>query len=169
MTASDLGLFVLRVVVGLIFAAHGAQKAFGWWSGPGPQRWRDAIGRMRFQPVGLWAPLSMGVELVAGVLVALGFLTSLAAAVLIGQAIVIIVVAHWRNGFWDTNHGYEFPLVLAAALVALALIGPGPASIDGLAGIVFTDAIRFALVLLGIAGGVGAIVFGRAAEEAAVR
>ena len=76
----DAGIAALRITIGLIFAAHGAQKAFGWWKGPGYAAWTGAIGKMGFRPVALWAFISVAAELGAGLLLALGLLTPLAAA-----------------------------------------------------------------------------------------
>src|SRR5690242_20930358 len=89
--ASDLGLLVLRLVVGLTFAAHGAQKAFGWWHGPGWIGWQNAIGRMGFRPISLFAVLSIAAELVGGLGVAFGIVTPFAAAILVAQSVVIVV------------------------------------------------------------------------------
>ena len=58
MDSADIGLAFLRIVIGLTMAAHGAQKAFGWWSGPGPDGWRRAVASMGFRPSGLWAAIS---------------------------------------------------------------------------------------------------------------
>src|SRR3990170_798163 len=81
----DAGIAALRITIGLIFAAHGAQKAFGWWKGPGYAGWTGAIGTMGFRPVALWAFISAAAELGAGPLLALGLLTPLAAAGLVGR------------------------------------------------------------------------------------
>lgn len=79
----DAGLLVLRVVIGLTFAAHGAQKAFGWWCGRGWDRWRGAMFAMGFHPAPLFAVISIGAEIVGGLRLALGLLTQLAAAILV--------------------------------------------------------------------------------------
>jgi len=151
--ASDLGLLLLRIVVGLTFAAHGAQKAFGWWHGPGWIGWQNAIGRMGFRPIGLFAVLSIGAELGGGVFLALGALTPLASALLVAQSVVIIVKVHAPSGFWNKASGIEFPLTLGAAALALGLIGPGAVSFDAVEGFAVTDAVRIVLAIAGIVCG----------------
>jgi putative oxidoreductase len=152
--SDDLGLLVLRLVVGLTFAAHGAQKAFGWWGGPGWAGWQNAIGRMGFRPVELFAILSTGAELVGGVLLAIGFLTPLAAAVLTAQSVVIILKVHAPNGFWNKANGLEFPLALGVGAIVLGLTGPGVVSLDAVTGLSPSDAVRIAFVIAGLAAGV---------------
>ena len=152
--APDLGLLVLRLVVGLTFAAHGAQKAFGWWNGPGWAGWQNAIGRMGFRPIGLFTTLSVGAELVGGALLALGFLTPVAAGILGAQSVVIILKVHASSGFWNKNSGFEFPLVLGLGAVAIGLTGPGALSLDLVSGFDPTDSVRVALVIAGLAAGV---------------
>ena len=156
----DVGLLVLRVVVGGTLAAHGAQKAFGWWGGPGPSGWTATIARMGFRPAPLFAGLSIAAEL-AGVLLAIGFLTPLVGLVLIGQVVVIIGKAHFKNGFWNANKGYEFALSLLAAVVAVLLAGPGAISLDGLIGLALAPDLRVALLVIGFAGGFGTLALQR--------
>jgi putative oxidoreductase len=151
--ASDLGLLLLRAVVGLTFAAHGAQKAFGWWHGPGWIGWQNAIGRMGFRPIPLFAALSIGAELGGGLFLALGALTPLAAALLVAQSVVIIVKVHAPSGFWNKSSGIEFPLALGAAALAVGLIGPGGVSFDAAEGFAVTDAVRIVLAIAGIVCG----------------
>ena len=153
MAASDLGLFLLRVVVGLVFAAHGAQKAFGWWSGPGFGGWRGAMEKMGFWPNGFWAVVSVAAELGAGVLLVLGFLTPLAVAALVAQSVVIILHAHLPKGFWNRVGGIEFPLTLAAGVVAIAGTGPGKLSLDAALSLTYPSVDRAGLLLIGILGG----------------
>ncbi len=126
----DVGLLILRVVVGLIFAAHGAQKAFGWWNGPGYSGWHGAMDRMGLRPAPLWAFISMVAELGGGIALALGFLTPFAAAALVAQGVVIILRAHWAAGFWNANHGFEFPLSLLGGTTAILFAGPGAWALD---------------------------------------
>lgn len=155
MTVSDLALLILRIGIGLTFAAHGVQKAFGWWNGPGPAGWSGAMSKMGFAPVGLFAVLSTANELIGGPLLALGLLTPLVAAVLIAQSIVIIAAVHWRNGFFAANGGIEFPLALGIGATAVCLSGPGGYSLDAAVGIALTDGARILLTVLGM--GVGLV------------
>lgn len=161
MQTADLGLLILRLVVGLTFAGHGAQKAFGWWNGPGFAGWQGAISQMGFRPVALWTVVSTGAELVGGLALAIGFLTPLAAAVLIGHAFVIIVKAHLPKGFWNGNGGFEFPLSLVAGVLAIGLIGAGSVSIDSALGLAFSDSLRIGLLLIGALGGFAALAASR--------
>jgi putative oxidoreductase len=161
--SADIGLAFLRIVVGLTMAAHGAQKAFGWWAGPGPAGWRGIMNSLGFRPSRLWATVSTGAELGGGLLLALGLLTPFAAAVLVGQSIVIIGHVHAPKGFWNTNSGYEFPLALAAGAVAVALAGPGAISLDNELGLRFDGVVRVALVALGAIGGLIALLVPRVA------
>jgi putative oxidoreductase len=153
MNATDLGVLILRLVIGLTFAAHGAQKAFGWWGGSGFAGWQAVMERLRFRPAVLFAAISMAAELVGGLLLAVGLLTPLATMVIIGQFVIIIVKSHRPRGFWNRDNGYEFPLALAAGVVAIALIGPGAASIDSVVGLTVSDTLRIVLIAVGLIGG----------------
>jgi putative oxidoreductase len=153
MTTFDLALLILRLAVGLTFAAHGAQKAFGWWSGPGPAKWAKAVHSMTFHPPMLFAAASIGAELGGGIALALGFMTPVAAAILIAQAIVISVQVHLAHGFFSTNGGLEFPFVLGCAAMAVGLLSAGAVSLDALVAVTFEPGIRLLLALLGVGGG----------------
>jgi putative oxidoreductase len=135
MSVTDLCLLALRLVVGLTFAAHGAQKAFGWWSGPGPDRWRGAVEAMGFAPSGFFGRVSTAIELVGGSLLALGLLTPLAVIALIAQVVVIIARAHWPRGFFNSVGGYEYPLLLGVVVAVVGLLGPGLVSLDEVLGV----------------------------------
>ena len=161
MTASDLGLLVLRLVVGLTFAAHGAQKAFGWWSGPGFAGWRAGVERMGLRPPGFWAVISVAAELVGGVLLAVGLLTPLATAALVAQSVVIIGLVHLPKGFWMRNGGIEFAMSLAAGVVALVGTGPGSASLDAALGASYSGTVRVAVLAVGVVGGLIALAIPR--------
>lgn len=154
MNGTDLALLLLRFAVGLTFAAHGAQKAFGWWKGPGWAGWMGAVARMGFRPPRFWAAVSTGAELAAGLLLAIGLLTPLAAMALVGQSVVIILKVHWPKGFWNRDGGYEYPLSLAAGATAVGLAGPGAVSLDQANGFVSAEEVRILLVAVGLVGGV---------------
>lgn len=128
--AIDIGLLILRLVVGLSFMAHGAQKLFGWFGGYGPKGtggWMESVG---IKPGVAIAVLSGLMELVGGLLLAAGFLTVLGAALITLTMLGAIVKVHGRNGYWSTANGYEYNLLLIAVAVALALTGAGAYSLD---------------------------------------
>src|SRR2546427_1350762 len=126
----DIGLLVLRLVVGLTLTAHGSQKLFGWFGGGGLDGTAGALEQLGFRPGKPHALVTGLAEVGGGVGLALGLLTPLAAAAIIGAMIGAVVSAHWSKGFFGMNGGYEYPLVIAAAGVALAFTGPGRFSLD---------------------------------------
>jgi putative oxidoreductase len=123
------GLLLLRVVIGLIFFAHGAQKLFGWWGGGGLAGTRGWLGSMGFRLPGVLA-LLVAVSETSGLLLALGLLTPLAALLVTSSMVVAILSVHWKNGFWAGNQGYEYNLALLAGAITLAATGPGRFSLD---------------------------------------
>lgn len=127
-----LGLLVLRLALGLIVAAHGAQKVFGWWGGTGMAGWTAGMTRMRIRPAVPWAWISALSELLGGLAVALGLLFPVGSFAIVAAMAVAIALVHWPNGFWNGKRGYEFNLALVGPAVALALTGPGTYSVDEL-------------------------------------
>jgi putative oxidoreductase len=123
------GLLLLRVAIGGTMAAHGAQKLFGWFGGPGLAGVRGWLGSMGFRMAALMALLVTVAE-TSGVLFALGVLTPFVAAVIATGLVVAIGSVHWKNGFFNGNGGIEFPLALATVAVAVAATGPGRFSVD---------------------------------------
>jgi putative oxidoreductase len=133
----DVGLLVLRLVLGVIFIGHGAQKLFGSFGGPrisGFAKMLEQLGVKHAKPMAILAGLA---EFVGGILVILGFLTPLAALVLIGVMIVAVLTVHLKNGFFNTNGGYEFNLALAGMALTLLIIGAGAYSLDSVLGILW--------------------------------
>jgi putative oxidoreductase len=126
------GLLVLRLVLGLTMAAHGAQKLFGWFGGPGLAGFGERLDQLGVRPGRRWAIVAAVVEFGGGLLVAAGLVTPVAAVFLAGDLLVAILTTHLTRGFWDRDGGYEFPLSLLGGLVALSLVGPGAASLDAL-------------------------------------
>jgi putative oxidoreductase len=161
MTPGDLGLLVLRIVIGLTFAGHGAQKAFGWWSGPGFAGWRAGIERMGLRPAAFWALVSTAAELGGGVLLAVGLLTPLASAALIALSVVTIGLVHLPKGFWNRNSGVEFPLSLAAGVMALAGTGSGSVSLDAALGLSYPAEVRGLLIAIGVLGALVGLAISR--------
>jgi putative oxidoreductase len=130
-----LGLLILRLVVGLIVAGHGAQKLFGWWGGPGMTGWTNAMVRMRIRPAVPWAWMSALAELGGGLLVAAGLLNPLGSFALAGSMLVAMILVHWPKGFWVGKGGYEYNLMILGAAAAVAIAGPGTYSLDSALGI----------------------------------
>ena len=157
MDTLDAALFILRLGVGLVFAAHGAQKIFGWWGGPGIRGWRGAMERMGYRPVTLFAAVSSLTELGGGMLLTLGLFTPVAGAALVAQSVAIIGQAHWQNGFFNSKGGFEFPLVLGAGAATLALLEAGGWSLDAAIGFELDASLRVGLIVAGIVAGLVAL------------
>lgn len=126
----SVGLLILRLVVGGLIFGHGAQKLFGWFGGHGPDGTGGFFHSIGFRPGRPMAQLAGLTEIAAGASLVFGFLTPLGAAMLIGMMITAGLAVHWPNGLWNTEGGYELPLVNAAAGVCLAFTGAGRLSID---------------------------------------
>jgi putative oxidoreductase len=123
------GILLLRVVVGLTLAAHGAQKLFGWFGGHGLEGTAGFFGQIGFRSAAAMAFLAALAE-TSGVLFALGLLTPLAALGMTVAMLVAIGSVHWSKGFWAMSGGFEYNLVLATVAVAVATTGPGRFSLD---------------------------------------
>jgi putative oxidoreductase len=124
------GSLALRIPVGTILAAHGAQKLFGWFGGYGLEgtgQWMASIG---LAPGFLMALLAGSAEFFGGLALIFGFLTRPAAALSAFTMVVAIFSVHIGNGLFMSNNGYEFALSLLAATVALTIQGGGALSID---------------------------------------
>ncbi|HET8801506.1 MAG TPA: DoxX family protein [Marinobacter sp.] len=122
----------LRIPVGIIFMAHGAQKLFGWFGGYGLEgtgQWMDSIG---LSPGYLMALLAGGAEFFGGLALIIGLLVRPASAVLAVAMLVAIFSVHIGNGLFMSNNGYEFGLALLAVSVSLLFSGAGRASVDAL-------------------------------------
>src|SRR5487761_884996 len=124
-----LGLLILRLGIGLIIAAHGAQKLFGVWGGPGMTKWAQSVQRLRIRPATPWAWVAALSEFGGGMLLALGFLSPLGSLAISGAMLVAIATVHLAKGFWLSKGGFEFNLALIGAVAALALTGPGAYSL----------------------------------------
>ena len=128
------GILFLRLIVGSVLFAHGAQKLFGWWGGPGPRGTAGFFGSLGFRPPLAMALVAASSEL-SGALFAFGLLTPFAALAMASVMVVAVGAMHWKNGFWAGKGGFEFNLVLWATAVAVAATGPGRFSLDRLLGI----------------------------------
>ena len=121
---------ILRVPVGLILAAHGAQKLFGLFGGNGLAGTAQWLSSMGMEPGLLMAVLAGGAEFFGGLALVLGILTRPAALVAAFTMLIAIFSVHIGNGLFAADGGYEYALVLMVALLALAVQGGGYLSID---------------------------------------
>ena len=155
MIGISIGLLLLRAVLGLTLVAHGAQKLFGSFGGPGLKGAAVVMEQLGFKP-GRRNALAAGLlEFGAGLLLVVGAATPAAAAVSFSIMIVAGVSAHFKGGFFLQNHGYEYTLVLGLAALSLAFTGPGQLSVDSLLGVDFAGPLMgVAALLAGIAGAV---------------
>lgn len=124
------GPAVLRLAIGLVFVAHGAQKLFGIWGGGGLSETAGFLAQLGLTPAYPLAVLVGLMEFGGGLLLLLGALTLYASLGLVVTMLVAIWRVHLPAGFFLPN-GYEFNFALIGALVSLMLTGPGALSIDG--------------------------------------
>jgi putative oxidoreductase len=164
----DIALLGLRLVVGLTFVAHAVPKFFSVWGGGGIQGLAETFDQIGLRPGKLNAWLAGAAELGGGLLIALGLATPLAAAALIATMTAAVLTVHLRNGFFNTNNGYEYNLVLATAAFALAGTGPGTWSLDNALDIDLAGT-GWALAALGagVLGGLGALLGSRFTSQRA--
>jgi putative oxidoreductase len=130
----------LRLSLGVIFLAHGAQKLFGIWEGPGLPATIDMFNTHFGIPTYLLL-VSVATEFLGGIAVTIGLLTRLASVGLAIDMAVAIIKVNWPSGFFlnwymvpGRGHGYEFSLALMAMSIALALSGPGKLAVDNVLG-----------------------------------
>ena len=129
-TESGYSTLALRIPIGIIFMAHGAQKLFGWFGGYGLEGtggWMESIG---LAPGFIMALMAGSAEFFGGLFILLGLLTRPAALALSFTMVVAIFSVHFTNGLFMSNNGYEFGLALLAACVSLAFTGAGKLAVD---------------------------------------
>jgi putative oxidoreductase len=158
----NIAPLILRIVVGSLFAGHGAQKLFGWFGGHGLAKTGGFFESIGFRPGRPMALVAGAAELGGGVLLALGLFVPAAAALLAGVMVSAIAAVHWRKGLWNQNGGIEYPLVLGTVAFAVAAIGAGRYSLDDAFGIDW-HGLWWALGAVGVGalGGLASLVPGR--------
>ncbi|HEY3971951.1 MAG TPA: DoxX family protein [Candidatus Sulfotelmatobacter sp.] len=150
----DIGLLLLRLTLGFTLAAHGTQKLFGWFGGPGLTTTGQFFAVLGFPPGRRHALMAALSEIVGGALLAVGLATPAAAAAVVSVMLVAAVTAHGGKGFFIQNGGYEYPFVLAVAALTVAFTGPGSLSIDAFAGLQRSGPFwGIAALLAGMVGG----------------
>ncbi len=130
-TSDSWAMVPIRLTLGSIMFAHGAQKVFGVWGGPGFNNWvNQAAPFAEMRPAWLWLGAAAISEFVGGALVMIGLYTRIGAFFIACVMLVAIFGVHWQSGFFLNNRGFEFPLALLGMAVGLLIYGGGSASID---------------------------------------
>jgi putative oxidoreductase len=158
-----IGLLVARLVLGLLMAAHGAQKLFGWFGGYGLNATGEFMVQLGFPSGRAFASAASMGEIASGLLVAFGFLGPIGPALMISVMIVAAVTVHLKNGVFATSNGIELPLLYGAGALAIALAGFGPYALDALFGIttLWTPRIVALVLAIGVVGGLGNLLIRR--------
>lgn len=121
----DLALLVLRLGLGAIFIAHGLQKAFGMFAGPGLKGFSEMLSGMGFTPALFWASVAAYTELICGLLLVIGLFTRPAAALLLILILVAIYKVHLSKGLFLSQGGFEYVLLIACVCIGLIILGTG--------------------------------------------
>jgi putative oxidoreductase len=164
-----VGLLILRLVIGLTLAGHGAQKLFGWFGGSGMTGWTQTVEKLRIRPARPWAWIAALAEFGGGILLAFGLLSPLGSFAIAGSMLVAVATVHLAKGFWVTKGGYEFNLAILAAVAALALTGPGALSLDQASNIRLPEPVTLIALTIATIVGVAATLGSRSPVAAAKR
>jgi len=164
----NAGLALFRVVIGLLMAAHGAQKLFGWFGGYGLAAVSGYFESLGFRPGRFFATAASLAEFSGGLLVALGLFGPIGPALVLSVMIVAALSVHWQNGLFAMSNGIEVPLLYATGATALALTGPGSYSLDAWPGLtpLWTPAITLTALGAGVIGGVANLALRRTPAHA---
>ncbi len=164
----SIGLLIARVVIGLVMAAHGAQKLLGWFGGYGLNTTGEFFVQLGFRPGRAFATAASLGEITSGLLVALGFLGPIGPALMISVMIVAIITVHWEHGLFAAKNGIEVPLLYGTAALGLALTGYGSYSLDAWLGIAarWTPMITWTVLGAGALGGLANLALRRRPDAA---
>jgi putative oxidoreductase len=168
MVQLDLGLLLLRLVVGALLVGHGAQKLFGWFGGPGLAAATGMFGgHLRLRPALFWTVVGSLTEIGGGLLLAFGLLWPLGPVAVVAAMLMALTV-HWPR-FWAQDGGIEYPLVLLFAALALGLTGAGTYALDTALGVQLPEPISLIVGLAAAVVGVGVALVTRTPHAAPVQ
>ena len=165
----SIGLLLGRIVIGLVMAAHGTQKLFGWFGGYGLNKTGEFFVHLGFPAGRTFAAAASITEITSGLLVALGFLGPIGPALMISVMIVAMITVHWEHGLFASDNGIEVPLLYITGALVLVFAGYGRYSVDAILGLAdrWTPALVAIVVGAGVLGGlVNAAIRRRSATTA---
>ncbi|HEY4456486.1 MAG TPA: DoxX family protein [Pseudonocardiaceae bacterium] len=154
--AYDVGLLLMRVMVGIAMAAHGSQKLFGWFGGGGIHGTGEFFSQSGYPAGEAMAVVSGLVETFGGLALILGLLTPLAAAAIVGDMLNAVAVK-WTGGFFAPS-GFEYELLLTIASASLAFTGPGRYAVDRILPVLRNHRLAYGALTVLVAVIVGAIM-----------
>ena len=163
----DIALLILRLVIGSALTAHGTQKLFGWFGGPGltgTGAWFETIG---FRPGVVFALLAGATEVSGGMCFALGLFGPFPSALVLAVMVVAIVTVHLGHGFFAANNGVELPVLYITGAVVIAFAGPGVFSLDTLLGldVRLRHIPGWSVLGVGLAAALGNVAIRRPAQQ----
>lgn len=164
----NLALLIGRVAIGLGFAAHGAQKLFGWFGGSGLNKTGEFMVKLGWRQGRLFGTLASSSETVGGLLIALGFLWPLGPALLILMMVTAGITVHMKNGFFNGKNGWELNMVYGMSALILTFTGPGDYSLDRFFGLDWLYDSKYGVIAVAAAIAIGllnALVFRRPAAQ----
>ncbi|HEY9505678.1 MAG TPA: DoxX family protein [Gemmatimonadales bacterium] len=163
LATASTGLLVARLALGLLMAAHGSQKLFGWFGGHGLAGTGGFLESLGFQPGRAFALAAGLAEFGGGLLLALGLLGPLGPALIVSVMLVAALTVHRSGGLFAMTNGVEVPLLYSAGAIALALTGPGAYSLDALLGLeaLWAPAVAWAAIAAGLVGGLANLLVRR--------
>lgn len=148
-TLRDSALLAARLTLGGTIAAHGAQKLFGAFDGPGPEKAAQMMHSLGMRPGERFATAASAAEMTSGALISLGALGPVGPAILTSIMLVAIETVHRPKGYWNTSGGFEMNAMYLALALLLANIGYGSFSLDELTGMATKMRARYAWLAIG--------------------
>jgi len=119
---------LLRLVIGIAFLLHGSQKVFGWFDGPGLDKWGEYLSSKKYPT--FVAKSAAVIEMIAGFLLIIGAFTKLSALSMIVFMLFAIMIAHLDKGYFAQKGGYEYQMLLIVCCVVVIMLGGGKYSVD---------------------------------------